>query len=112
MKTVSKILGYQAGGEQPVLLALTGSEQDLPAKCIAVFPNKGGCTLSSLKRKVVGGAVESTNFASTLGLEAVDFSSDEPYVVFVQTAIINDVAAYNWAKVTGTAGGKLLCIIE
>ena len=112
MKTVNQVLAYQAGGEQPVLLALSGSEQDLPAGCIGIFPNKGGCTISSLKRKIVGGATASTNYATTLGLATIDFSSVEPYPVFVQSGITHDNALYNWAKVTGDLGGKLLCIIE
>lgn len=112
MKATNNILGYQIGGEQSVTIALTGSEQTLPDGCIGVMPNKGGCTISSLKRKVVGGAVESTNFATTLGMAGVDYSSVEPTPKWVSGAFKNNVAPYNWAKVTGTAGGHIECIIE
>jgi hypothetical protein len=76
------------------------------------MPNKGGCTISSLKRQIVGGAVESTNFATTLGMAAIDYSSVEPTPKWVEGAFTHETAPYNWAKVTGTAGGKIECIIE
>jgi hypothetical protein len=112
MKSVERIIGYQVGGQQSVTLALTGSEQTLPAGCIGVFPNKGGCTISSLKRQLVGGAVESTNFATTLGMASIDYTSVEPTPKWVTGAFTHEKAPYNWAKVTGAAGGHIECIIE
>ena len=112
MKTVNQILGYQTGGEQSVTLALTGSEQSLPTGCIGILPNKGGCTISSLKRKPIGGADEVTNFATTLGIAAIDFTAVEPTVKWVSGAFKHDTAPYNWSKITGTSGGYVECIIE
>jgi len=112
MKTQAKILGYQCGGEQSVTLALTGIEQSLPAGCIGILPNKGGCVISSLKRAKINDSDESTNYASTLGIASLDFTSVEPTVKWVDGAFSHDVAPYNWSKVTGTAGGHIECIIE
>lgn len=112
MASTNKTLGYQIGGEQSVTLALTGSEQDLPANCVGVLPNKGGCTISSLKRKLVGGDVESTNFATTMGMAGIDYTAVEPTPKWVETLFDNDNPLYNWAKVTGTAGGHIECIIK
>ena len=112
MKTVNQTLGYQCGGEQSVTLALTGSEQTLPTGCIGILPNKGGCVISSLKRKVVGGADEVTNYATTLGIAAIDYTLVEPTVKWVSGAFKHDTAPYNWSKITGTFGGYIECIIE
>ena len=112
MKDVSKILGYQTGGENSVTLALTGSEQTLPVGCIGIFPNEGGCTISSLKRQIVGGAVEATNYATELGIAGIDFTSVKPTVKWVSGAFKQNKAAYNWAKITGTAGGHVELIME
>ena len=77
----------------PVLITLTGSEQDLPAGIKVLKPNVG-CIISSLKKT----GDNSTNYASTYS--TLEHSSDN--YTFIGCGGNN-----TWGKITGTAAGTL-----
>ncbi len=92
------------GGWQPTLITLTGSEQALPAKCIGIYPNSGGCILTSLKQ------TDGTNLATSMGIVSVDLA-DKQIPLFIKGAGSGMIPQY-LTYITGTASGTCWAITE
>lgn len=83
------------GGDQPVLITL-GAEQALPSKCIGLYPNTDGCTITSLKND------DGEELATVMGIASKDLS-DKQIPIFVKGAGGSYVPSY-FKYITGSAG--------
>ena len=86
------------GGEEPVLISASGTEQNLPKGCYMIYPNKE-CVISSLKSS----EDESVNIANTKGFANKDFS-DMIIPYFVKSYLQEQETKYFFTKATVTAG--------
>ena len=96
---------YQAimlGGEDRKVMEGTGSEQELPAKCIAIVPSTDGCVISSLKE--TGGAnIATDKFA---GKDLASYNCP-----ICANGLVDGNQKY-FTHITMTSGSKCLAICE
>ena len=90
------------GGEQPTLVVFTGSEQELPAKCIGFVPNSGGCIISSLKDDA------GTELSIAYGFNAVDLR--DKVIPWIIKGGVSPTPPKYLKYVTGTASGSMWAI--
>ena len=93
---------FMLGGEQPKLVVFTGSEQELPAKCIGFVPNSGGCVISSLKNDA------GTELSVDYGFSTVDLA--DKIIPWIIKGGVSPTPPNYLKYVTGTASGSFWAI--
>lgn len=97
---------YQAislGGERRKVMEGTGSEQELPAKCIAIVPSNEGCIISSLKQTGSSTNIATDDFA---GKDLASYNCP-----LCPDGLVDGVIKY-FTYITMPVGNKCLAICE